>query len=484
MKSTNEIDKNRAAEIQYRNERREHSDQRARTLDGWRGLGGYYHRRLHEIYKFLVAPNQKILEIGCGEGDLLAALNPSLGVGFDLSSAMSKRASLKHPQMLFFAADAMNIGMNEKFDVIILSDLLNDLWDVQAVFKEVRRLSHPRTRIIINIYSRLWELPLSLAEALHLAKPTLYQNWLTVDDISNLMNLENLETIRSWSEIIWPVRTPIIDAFFNRFLVKLWPFHVLALTNMMIARPQPEIDPNYKPLVSVVVPARNEAGNIVNILERVPDMGGGTEIVFVEGNSTDDTFETIKREVAARPEKNCQILQQTGKGKGDAVRLGYREAKGDIFMILDADLTVPPEDLPRFYDAITQGKGDFINGVRLVYPMEKQAMRFFNLLGNKFFSLAFSWLLGQPVKDSLCGTKVLRRSDYDLIARNRDYFGNFDPFGDFDLLFGAAKQTLKIVDLPIRYRERTYGTTNIQRWSHGWLLLKMVAFAASRIKFV
>jgi ubiquinone/menaquinone biosynthesis C-methylase UbiE len=207
VKSTNEIDKNRAAEIQYRNERREHSDQRARTLDGWRGLGGYYHRRLHEIYKFLVAPNQKILEIGCGEGDLLAALNPSLGVGFDLSSAMSKRASLKHPQMLFFAADAMNIGMNEKFDVIILSDLLNDLWDVQAVFKEVRRLSHPRTRIIINIYSRLWELPLSLAEALHLAKPTLYQNWLTVDDISNLMNLENLETIRSWSEIIWPVRT-------------------------------------------------------------------------------------------------------------------------------------------------------------------------------------------------------------------------------------------------------------------------------------
>lgn len=484
MESTTEIDKNRAAEIQYRNERREHSDQTARSLDGWRGLGGYYHHRIQEIYRFLVSPDQKILELGCGQGDLLASLKPSLGVGLDLSSGMSKRAAMKHPELLFFSADAMRIGLDEKFDVIILSDLLNDLWDVQAVFKEVRRLSHPRTRIIINIYSRLWELPLSLAELLHLAKPTLYQNWLTVDDISNLLNLENLETIRSWSEIMWPVRTPLIDAFFNKFLVKLWPFHTLALTNMMIARPQPEIDPDYKPVVSVVVPARNESGNIVNILERVPDMGGGTEIIFVEGNSTDDTFETIKREVAARPEKNCQILQQTGKGKGDAVRLGYREAKGDIFMILDADLTVPPEDLPRFYDAIAQGKGDFINGVRLVYPMEKQAMRFFNLLGNKFFSLAFSWLLGQPVKDSLCGTKVLCRADYDLIARNRSYFGNFDPFGDFDLLFGAAKQTLKIVDLPIRYRERTYGTTNIQRWSHGWLLLKMVSFAASRIKFV
>lgn len=475
---------NRTAEVNYRNARREHNDLTAQSMDGWKGLGGYYHRRLTDVYSFLVAPGQRVLEVGCGQGDLLANLRPGLGVGLDLSIEMVKRAASRHPDQFFFSADAMNIGLAGTFDVIILSDLLNDLWDVQAVFKEIRRLSHARTRIIINVYSRLWELPLSLAEAMKVAKPTLYQNWLTVDDISNLLNLENLEVIRSWSEILWPVRTPIIDAFFNKFLVKLWPFHSLALTNILIARPQPEVDYGNEPVVSVVVPARNEAGNIVSILERVPEMGGGTEVVFVEGNSTDDTFETIKREVAARPNKRCQVLQQTGKGKGDAVRLGYSKAEGDIFMILDADLTVPPEDLPRFYDAIVTGKGDFINGVRLVYPMEKQAMRFFNLLGNKFFSLAFSWLLGQPIKDSLCGTKVLRRSDYDLIARNRYYFGNFDPFGDFDLLFGAAKQTLKIVDLPIRYRERTYGTTNIERWKHGWLLLKMVMFAASRIKFV
>ncbi len=475
---------NRIAEINYRQSRREHNDQTALSMDRWKGLGGYYHRRLTDVYSFLVAPGQRVLEVGCGQGDLLANLQPGVGVGLDLSIEMVKRAVSRHPDLCFFTADAMNIGLAGTFDVIILSDLLNDLWDVQAVFKEIRRLSHARTRIIINVYSRLWELPLSLAEVLKVAKPTLYQNWLTVDDISNLLNLENLEVIRSWSEILWPVRTPLIDAFFNKILVKLWPFHTLALTNMLIARPQPEVDNGEEPVVSVVVPARNEAGNIVSILDRVPEIGGGTEIVFVEGNSTDDTFETIKREVAARPDRRCQILQQTGKGKGDAVRLGYSKAAGDIFMILDADLTVPPEDLPRFYDAIFTGKGDFINGVRLVYPMEKQAMRFFNLLGNKFFSLAFSWLLGQPIKDSLCGTKVLRRSDYDLIARNRDYFGNFDPFGDFDLLFGAAKQTLKIVDLPIRYRERTYGTTNIERWKHGWLLLKMVMFAANRIKFV
>jgi len=472
------------AERSYRQVRRDHNDQAARKMDKWNGLGGYYHRRLAEIYTFLVSPNQRVLELGCGRGDLLAALRPSFGVGMDFSYEMIKLTKKRHPDLHFIVSEAMQIGMETTFDVIILSDLLNDLWDAQSVFQQVRRLSHPRTRIIINTYSRLWELPLGLAEALHLAKPSLDLNWLTVDDIANLLHLENLEVIRTWPEIIWPIRTPIIDVFFNKFLVKTWPFKTLALTNMIVARPEPESAKTDSPVVSVIVPARNESGNVPQIMARIPEMGGGTEIVFVEGHSTDDTFVAIQREVAVHPERNCQVMRQTGKGKGDAVRLGYSRAKGDILMILDADLTVPPEDLPRFYDALVQGKGDFINGVRLVYPMEKQAMRFFNLLGNKFFSLAFSWLLGQPVKDTLCGTKVLRKSDYELIARNRDYFGDFDPFGDFDLLFGAAKQTLKIIDLPIRYRERTYGSTNIQRWSHGWLLLKMVAFAAGRMKFV
>src|SRR4030095_7389300 len=166
------------------------------------------------------------------------------------------------------------------------------------------------------------------------------------------------------------------------------------------------------------------------------------------------------------------------------VRLVFEQADGEILMILDADLTMPPEDLPRYYDVLRSGKGEFANGVRLVYPMEKQAMRFLNLVGNKFFGLAFSWLLGQPIKDTLCGTKVLWKRDYEAIAANRAYFGDFDPFGDFYLIFGAVRLNLKITDMPIRYRERTYGSTNIQRWKHGWLLLKMVAFAARRLKFV
>jgi glycosyltransferase involved in cell wall biosynthesis len=239
-----------------------------------------------------------------------------------------------------------------------------------------------------------------------------------------------------------------------------------------------------EPVVSVIVPARNEAGNIQAIFERTPDMGASTELVFVEGGSSDKTYEAIEKAMAQYPQRRAKLLRQTGTGKGDAVRLGFAQASGDVLMILDADLTVPPEELPRFYQALRSGKGDFINGVRLVYPMETHSMQFLNLLANKFFSLAFSWLLGQSVKDTLCGTKVLWKREYELIVANRAYFGDFDPFGDFDLLFGAARLNLKIVDLPIRYRERTYGTTNIQRWRHGWMLLKMVVFAARRIKFV
>ena len=318
-----------------------------------------------------------------------------------------------------------------------------------------------------------------------MAKPTLYQNWLTVDDITNLLSLADFEVIRHRVEILWPLKTPVISSLCNRFLAKLWPFKHLALTHFIVARLRHSQKPSFsEPMVSVIVPARNEAGNIPQIFERTPQMGRGTELVFVEGHSQDDTYGAIEQAIEAHPEWQCQLLRQTGAGKGDAVRLGFAKARGEVLMILDADLTVPPEDLPRFYQVLRSGKGEFVNGVRLVYPMEKEAMRFFNLLGNKFFSLAFSWLLEQKIKDTLCGTKVLWKRHYDMIVANRGYFGDFDPFGDFDLLFGAAKLNLKIVEIPVRYRERSYGTTNISRWKHGWLLLKMVLFASRRIKFV
>jgi glycosyltransferase involved in cell wall biosynthesis len=331
----------------------------------------------------------------------------------------------------------------------------------------------------------LWELPLWLAERLGLATPKLGQNWLTVEDISGLLSLTDFEVIRHWEEILWPLGTPVLSEFCNRFLAKLWPIRYFDLTHFIIVRPRPagQALPR-ESLVSVIVPARNEAGNIPHIFARTPAMGRGTELVFVEGHSNDDTYSAIEKAIADHPERQCMLLRQTGMGKGDAVRLGFANASGEILMILDADLTVPPEDLPRFYEVLVSGKGDFANGVRLVYPMEERAMRYLNLVANKSFSLAFSWLLGQSIKDTLCGTKVFTKETYMKIANNRHYFGNFDPFGDFDLIFGAAKLNLKIADLPIRYRERTYGSTNIERWKHGWLLLRMVVFAARRLKFV
>ena len=461
-----------------------HWDEIAQKRSDPSPFGREYYRRLYAIYRQLIPPGLRVLEIGSGSGDLLASLRPSTGVGVDFSAEMVAWSSARHPDLQFVAADAHRLERIEgPFDAIVLSDLLNDIWDVQGVLSALQKCCISRTRLVLNVYSHLWEAPLRAAAACKLARPKLRQNWLTLEDVNNLLVLSGFEMVNHREEILFPVPIPGLRALMNEYVVKLWPFRYLALTHVVVARPAPQASPE-NPTVSVVVPARNEAGNIERIVNEVPEMGAGTELVFVEGHSTDDTFATIQAAMQARPGRRIRLYRQTGTGKGDAVRLGFEKASGDVLMVLDGDLTVDPATLPRFYEALRSGRGEFINGVRLVYPMEKEAMRPLNFLGNKFFSLAFSWLLGQPIKDTLCGTKVLRREDYQRIARNRHYFGEFDPFGDFDLLFGAAKLNLKILELPVRYGARRYGTTNIERWKHGWLLLKMVVFAARRIKFV
>ena len=474
-----------ASRNNYQQARLRHWNDVARKLETWTGWGGYYHRRLTQVYQSLVPPGQSVLELGCGRGDLLAALKPARGVGVDFSEGMIDAARRRHPDIRFLHADVHTLNLTEPFDVVILSDLVNDLWDVQTVLGNVSQMTAPHSRIIMNVYSRLWEPALQVAEWLDVARPTLRQNWLTIEDITSLLRLADSEVIKHWQEVLLPLPVWLLAGLCNRVLVKFWPFNHFALTNFIVARPQPRLEAPAKPSsVSVIIPVRNEAGNIAHIFARTPDMGDSTELVFVEGHSRDNTYAVVETAIAEHPERRCQLVRQPGVGKADAVRLGFSRASGEMLMVLDGDLTVPPEALPRFYEALWSGKGEFINGVRLIYPVEKEAMRFLNLCGNKFFSLAFSWLLGQPIKDTLCGTKVLWKRDYATIAANRAYFGDFDPFGDFDLIFGAVRLNLKLLDLPVRYRARTYGTTNIQRWRHGWLLLKMVMMAARRIKFV
>ncbi len=464
-------------------QRQKHWDEIARTESAETFFNREYHRRLREIYRLLVSPELAVLEIGCGRGDLLASVAPFKGVGVDFSAEMLSQARHRHPNLTFIQADAHNLQLDRQFDVIILSDLINDAWDVQDLLEQVRPLCTADTRIILNFHSRVYQPALGLAGALRLAKRLLPQNWLTPEDTENLLRLAGFEVIRRQKEILFTLPIPLVRDLFNKILVKVWPFSPFAWTNIFIARLQP-VETGEKPSVSVIIPARNEAGNIEAAFQRLPKMGRHTEIIFVEGHSKDNTYAAIEQAIQNHPEWDAKLFRQPGKGKADAVRVGFDQATGDILMILDADLTVRPEELPRFYAALSSGKGEFINGVRLIYPMQEQAMRFLNLLGNKFFSMAFSWLLGQSIKDTLCGTKVLRKRHYERIVANRAYFGEFDPFGDYDLIFGAAKQNLKIVDLPIRYQDRTYGTTNIDRWRHGLLLFRMVAIAAFRLKFI
>jgi ubiquinone/menaquinone biosynthesis C-methylase UbiE len=446
----------------------------------------YYNNDLQRFFSFNIPEGAKVLEIGCGTGDLLNSLKPLSGVGIDISGEMISLAKSKFPHLEFHQMDAENITLSETFDYVILSDTLGLLEDIQRAFKELTKVITPESRIIITYHNFFWLPVLSLAEKLNLKMPQPRLNWLNRADISGLLNLENFDIIKSGRRFLCPKYIPFISWFINKYVAFLPLFNQLCFTGYITARLQ-EIAPQDNDLysVTVVIPARNEKGNIEDAVKRTPNMGKHTEIIFVEGNSTDDTLTEIKRVCEAYKDvRDLSYYEQPGKGKGDAVRKGFANAKGDILMILDADLTVPPEDLPKFYNAIATGKGEYINGTRLVYPMEKEAMRGLNLLGNKFFSMMFTWLLGQRMKDTLCGTKVLSRKNYEKLIANRGYFGDFDPFGDFDLIFGAAKLNLKTIEVPIRYRAREYGDTNISRFRHGLILLRMVFYAMNKIKFI
>ncbi len=440
-----------------------------------------YHALLSHYYNLLIPADASVLEIGCGSGDLLARIRARRKVGIDVSQRQIEAARQRLPEADFSVQAGEQLELGETFDVIIVSDTLNLAADVQRLLEQLHAVTHADTRLLVNFQNTLWRPLLSGARLLGLKAPQPQNSWLASSDVLNLLRLSGWSPVSRHGRILVPFSALGLGTLLNRWVAPLLQW--FCLTIFIVARREQRA--SARPLtVSVVVPARNEAGNIAAAVTRTAELGAGTELIFVEGHSRDHTWAEIQRVAAAYPERRIRILQQPGKGKGDAVRAGFAVATGDILMILDADLTMPPEELPKFYDVIASGRAEFANGVRLVYPMDEKAMQFLNLCANKAFGLIFTWLLGQPVKDTLCGTKVLTRAHYERIAANRAYFGDFDPFGDFDLLFGAAKLNLKIADVPIRYRERTYGTTNIQRWRHGWLLLRMVMFAARKLKFV
>ncbi|HEY9481171.1 MAG TPA: glycosyltransferase family 2 protein [Candidatus Paceibacterota bacterium] len=373
-------------------------------------------------------------------------------------------------------------GRTDVYEVI--KDELGFVPDVEERLRRSAAELGLEGRLVIISHNALWEPLLRLASALNLRRPNAESNWLSMGDLKNFCALAGLEPVKSGTRMILPVYIPLVSALCNNVLGAIWPFSHLGIFHYIVARKVGQARKSF-PSLSIVIPARNEMGTIERMARELPNLGSHTELIFVEGNSTDDTWKEIERVADVwGGKRSIKIARQKGRGKGDAVRTGFEKATGDILAIYDADMTVPPSEVEKFYRLLASGVADFANGSRLVYPVEDGAMRILNLIGNKFFASAFSWILGQPLKDTLCGTKVLWRSDYEEIAHGRSYFGDFDPFGDFDLLFGAAKMNLKIIDVPIHYQARVYGETNIRRWSHGLLLLRMTAFAARKIKFV
>ncbi|MBP7508482.1 MAG: glycosyltransferase [Prolixibacteraceae bacterium] len=453
----------------------------ASKRDKWKKRNRFYQRTIEKQFAFIIPEGSNVLELGCSTGDLLNAVKPSKGIGVDFSHEAIEIAQKKYPHLDFYIADATEFKPDVTIDYIIISDLITSLWDVQAFFGNIRSYVSLHTKIIISSYNYIWEPFLKLGEALGFKARQPMQNWLSIKDIENILYLENFEIIKVENKLLFPKYIPVFNLIVNKFLANLPGICSLDLIHFITARPL-----SSEPIelsTTIVVPARNEKGNMENAIKRTPKFGTHQEFIFIEGNSSDGTYEEMLRVQKAYPDIDMKVMKQTGKGKGNAVREAFDSATCDILMILDADLTTPPEDMPKFYKALRDNKGEFINGCRLVYPMEKEAMRFLNFLGNKFFGWFFSFLLGQKLKDTLCGTKVLFRKDYEKIKANRKYFGDFDPFGDFDLLFGAAKLNLKITEVIVRYRDREYGSTQISRFSHGWLLIKMSFFAAKKIKF-
>jgi len=451
----------------------------------WLARHRFYYTDDRNYLRFLIPAGKRVLDLGCGAGDLLNALQPSEGIGIDFSPAMVARAKAAHPRLTFLCGDVENVdqiaGLDGTFDFIVISDTIGALDDCLETFRSLHRFCAPHTRIIAAYHARFWE-PIFALYARIAGRPSdPPQNWLSAQDIANIFYLADFDVIKQEWRILSPFRLFGIGRFINRFIAPLPLIRKLCLRNYVIARAQPRQTQTLAS-TTIVVPCRNERGNIEPALKRMPRFCPNIELIFVEGGSKDGTWEEIQRIAQLYPQFSVKAFKQTGAGKGDAVRKGFAEATNDILMILDADLTTPPEDLPKFYEALVLDKGEFINGSRLVYPMEKQAMRFLNLLANYVFALVFTYLLNQRYTDTLCGTKAIRRRDYEELSANRGYFGDFDPFGDFDLIFGAAKLNLKTAEVPIRYAAREYGETNISRFRHGLLLFRMVGFAFMKLK--
>lgn len=367
--------------------------------------------------------------------------------------------------------------------VFLLNGNFNASLDIQTMLETCGAHLSRSDRVVVVVYNHYLAWAYRLADRMGFRNGPPCTTFVTRTNLGQLAKLSGFEVVRLRPAVYLPWHFFGIGTVVNAVMPAIPGLRWLSLVAVVVLRPVKQS--TQAPSVTVVIPARNERGNIESALQRLPDLGPSTEVIFVEGHSNDGTWEEIRRVTSlwdGRGDMRVRAFQQTGRGKVDAVRLGFSKASGDVLTILDADLTMPPELLPRFLEAYCRGLGDFVNGTRLVYPMEGEAMRFLNRLGNVFFAKLVSWATEVPLADTLCGTKLLARRDYERCVRWRADFGDFDPFGDFELLFPAGVLGLGLVDIPVAYKSRTYGTTNIHRFRDGFRLLRMVFIGVFRLR--
>jgi SAM-dependent methyltransferase len=468
------------AALEERRERtRDHLAKIAARREGWINRNRYYYELLSRLLRFLVEPRKKVLSVRCGTGNLLAVVRPSKGKGVDICAEIVEIAKQRNPSFEFAVAFPDKeefqeaFGPGERFDYVLLNDI-GDTVDVLQALRNLKPFCERRTRVLVITYNHLWEPFVTFAEWVGMKVPRTEQNWLSTTDIRNLLKLAGFEALETHRIVLLPKYLPLLSAFFNHFCARLPFLSKLCMTQVVVARMLPPPVFPEELAVSVVIPCKNEKGNVEEAIRRIPPLAGRTEIIFCDDQSTDGTAEEVLRAQSLYPEKNIRLEHGPGVCKSRNVWTGFDAATGDILIVLDADLTTIPEELPYFIDVIVSGQAEFVNGSRLVYPVPKGAMNGANMLGNKFFSVAFTYLLGQRVKDTLCGTKVLWKSDWERIKPMLGTWGTEDRWGDYELLFGAAKLNLKILDLPVHYQERIYGSTKMTKvFRNGLVMLKM-----------
>jgi len=457
-----------------------HFDKIAVQYDHWKQRNWYYHDTLKRFFGACVGPEDSVIEYGCGTGDILASVQARRKVGLDLSAQMTRIAREKHPDIEFRQHDGEQVCPEpEQFDVAILADIIDHITDILKLYGSVNRALKRGGRMCISTINPLWDPIFKIAEKLGQKMPEGEHNFVPNRHLIGFLELRGFRLVKRGAAMLVPRRIPGISGFLNRYAPGLPLLNRLCVVQTLVAEKieewTPGADAEAEQSVSVVIPCYNEEGNIEACASRVPDMGRFTEIIVVDDGSADRTSETAT--ALAQKDKRVKLVSYTpNHGKGYAVKQGFDSAQGDILMILDADMTVPPEELPLFFGAVAHGKADFANGTRMIYPMEQQAMRFLNLMGNHFFSVLLSWLLGQRISDTLCGTKALRRADYQRIPMGAD------KWGDFDLLFGAAENRLRIAEIPVHYKQRVAGESKMKPFMHCLTLLRVCFRGFLRLK--